>query len=64
MLQSLSGSHLLGETDGNATSNANWASMYCVLEAQHSIIRVIKRLTFSSSMMNPLMIRTLMLQVP
>jgi hypothetical protein len=64
ILQSLTGSHILGVTDGNATSDANCASMYCAPEAQHSIVRILKRLTFSSSMMDLLMIRTLMLQVP
>jgi hypothetical protein len=64
ILQSLSSSHILGATDGNATSDANYASMYCALEAQHSIVRMIKGLTFSSSMMDALMSRTLLLQVP
>ena len=64
ILQSLSGSRIPGMTDGNATSDANWPSMYCALEAQHSIVRMIKGPTFSSSMMDLLMIRTLLLQVP
>jgi hypothetical protein len=64
ILQSLSGSHCLGVTDGNATSGANYMSMYCALEAQHSIVGMIKGLTFSSSIMDPLMIRARLLQEP
>ena len=63
-LQSLSGSHLLGVTDGNTTSGANYLSMYCALGAQHSIVRIIRRLTSSSSIMDPLMIRAVLLQEP
>ena len=59
ILQSLSGSCMLGATHGDATSVPNYASMYCVLEAQHSIVRMIKRLTFGGSMMDILVIRAL-----
>ena len=64
ILQSLTGSHILGVTDGNATSDANCASMYCAPEAQHSIVGMIKRLTFSSRMMDLLMIRAPLLHIP
>ena len=59
ILQSLSGSCMHGATHGEATSVPNYVSMYCVLEAQHSIVRMIKRLTFGSSMMDLLVIRAL-----
>jgi hypothetical protein len=59
ILHSPSGSHLLGVTDGNASSGANYLSMYCAPEAQHSIVRMIKRLTFGNSMVDLLMIRVL-----
>ena len=64
ILQSPRGSHILGVIDGNATSGANYVSIYCALEAQHSIVRMIKRLTFSSSIMDLLMIRAPLLQYP
>jgi hypothetical protein len=52
-----------GVFSGIATSGANYVSTYCALGAQHSIVRMIKRLTFSSSTMDPLMSRALLLQV-
>jgi hypothetical protein len=55
---------MLGVSDGNATSGANYLSVYCALEAQHSIIRMIKRLTFSSSIMDLLIIRAVLPQEP
>jgi hypothetical protein len=55
---------MLGVSDGNATSGANYLPMYCALEAQHSIVRMIKRLTFSSSGMDLLIIRAVLLQEP
>ena len=64
ILQSLSGGHMLGVTDGKALSGTNFLSMNCAPEAQHSIVRVIKRLTFSSSIMNFLVIRALLHQEP
>ena len=42
ILQSLSGSHLLGVTDGKASSGANYLTMYCAPETQHSIVRMTK----------------------
>lgn len=53
----LSESHLLGVIDGNATPGANYFSIYCAPEVQHLIIRMIKRLVFTSSIMDLLMIR-------
>jgi len=38
--------------------------MYCELEAQHSVVRMIERLTFSGSIMGLLIIRAGMLQAP
>jgi hypothetical protein len=64
IVQRLSGSHMLGVTDGNATSGANYLSMYCALEAQHPIVRMIKMLTSGSSIMDSLMIRARLLQEP
>ena len=60
ILQSLSGSCMLGDTHGKATSVPNCVSMYCAVEAQHSIVRMIKRLTFGSSVMDLLVIRALL----
>jgi hypothetical protein len=59
ILQSLSGSCMLGATNEEATSGPNYASMYCALEAQHSIVKMIKRLTFGSSMMDTFEIKAL-----
>jgi len=64
IMQSLTGSHLLGVTDRKASSGTNYFSMYCALGAQHSIVRMIKRLTFSSGVMDLLIIRARLLQEP
>ena len=64
ILQSLSGSYMLGVTDASATSGANYLSMYCAPEAQHSIVRMNKGLTFGSSIMDFLIIGTRLLQEP
>jgi hypothetical protein len=55
---------MLGVSDRKAFSGANYLSMYCALEAQHSIVRMIKWLTFSSSVMDLLIIRALLLNEP
>ena len=55
---------MLGVTDGKAMSGANYLSTHCAPEAQHSIVRVIRRLTFSSSTMDFLVIRALLHQEP
>jgi hypothetical protein len=58
------GSCFFGPPDGNPGPGTNSLSMYCELEAQHSVVRMIERLTFSGSIMGPLMIRAVMLQDP
>jgi hypothetical protein len=55
---------MLGNAAGKATSGADYASMYCAPEAKHSIARMIKRLTFSSSVMDLLVIRAILLHEP
>ena len=55
---------MLGATHGEATSGPNYVSMYCALEAQHSIVRMIKRLTSGISMMDLFVIKALLRYEP
>jgi hypothetical protein len=56
------GSRLLSTTLGKAASAANTVAMNCA--AQYSVVRMVKRLTFSGGMMNPLVLRALFFHEP
>lgn len=63
IIQSLFGSNLPGDTFGNAGSAANTVATNCA--AQYSLVKMTKkRLTFSGSIMNPLMLRALFFHEP
>ena len=48
---------MFGVPDGNPSSGTNSVSMYYALEAQHSVVKMIERLTFSSNIIDLLMVR-------
>jgi hypothetical protein len=60
----MKGSYVFGVPDGNPGPGTNSLSMYCELEAQHSVFRMVERLTSSGSIMDPSIVRAVMLQDP
>lgn len=62
MIQSLFGTLFLGSIFGSATSPANNVATNCT--AQYSVVKMIKGLTFSSSIMNLLIDRAFISHFP